>query len=836
MKTQVIFLALIVLAGTPTTARAADEQKAAALAHWTLVLPDDAIPSERYAAEQLQNLLEQALGVRLPMAAAPPQSTGILYVGPGQAMRSSPAGFDTASMGDEDLRIRITPGNIAIAGGRPRGTLYGVYEFAERYLGVRFLTHDHTHVPRDPDRLIPCEDYAYHPPFSFRWSYYHENAAQPAFAAKLRVNTVTHDEKLGGVAPQSLINHSFHRYLPVEKFGKEHPEYFALVDGERKLNLHGGGPEPCVTNPDVIRIITEGVLADLRANPTRKNISVSQNDNDAYCRCETCQAINLSEGTPMGANLHLVNAVAEAVAKEFPAVKVGTLAYWYTRKPPKLMKPRHNVQIQLCSIECCVTHPLDDPSVEKNRAFAQDLKAWGAICSDIWIWHYNTNFAAYDLPFPNLRPIGDNLRFFQDNNVHGVFMQANGNGNAGELSDLRNYVIARGLWDPSLDSWALAEEFCRLHYAEAATPILQYLDYIHGVAQNSGFEPNCFGTAEELGLTPAVANRALDYFDKALDCTDDPVVRHRVEKASICAYRAMIETGGRLEYAEGKVHLLFPKGRTNTLDRYADLCETHHMSMAAERIPLPEYLANARRRVQGMPAARLENDTWRLTCLPEENGKIIEMRHKPTGRDLLATWPRAGVRESGGTFEERGETGLAWSMGAFEAHAEGDTALLLTLNQPEGARVERRVTLDGARVRFHTTITHQGTAAQAYQVRIHPEWDMVATSGGHETVTAYIRGQEGWKAFNQDWERDHGPNDALLRSEAGGGFAFFNHQAGFGIVETYDPEELQLPRLWCEPGRHQLNLELFTPGVELAPGDSFSYGYTCALLDSPPAG
>ena len=62
-------------------------------------------------------------------------------------MRRSQVGFDVDRFGPEDLRIVIRDGNIAIAGGRPRGTLYGVYTFLEDYLGVRFLTVDHTHVP-----------------------------------------------------------------------------------------------------------------------------------------------------------------------------------------------------------------------------------------------------------------------------------------------------------------------------------------------------------------------------------------------------------------------------------------------------------------------------------------------------------------------------------------------------------------------------------------------------------------------------------------------------------------------------------------------------------------
>ena len=79
--------------------------------------------------EEFRSLFEQASGVRLPIENAPPAATGNIFIGPGNAMAASPVGFSVDDLGDEGLRIRIAPDNIAIAGGRPRGTLYGVYEF-----------------------------------------------------------------------------------------------------------------------------------------------------------------------------------------------------------------------------------------------------------------------------------------------------------------------------------------------------------------------------------------------------------------------------------------------------------------------------------------------------------------------------------------------------------------------------------------------------------------------------------------------------------------------------------------------------------------------------------
>ena len=300
-------------------------------------------------------------------------------------------------------------------------------------------------------------------------------------AARLRVNTVGGEAKYGGTTGQSLISHTFGSQIPTGKYGQEHPEYFALRDGKRLSDVKDDWSqgEPCLTHPDVLKIVTEAVLAELKAHPEKENISVSQNDNDKNCLCPNCQAIDDREGTPMGTLLEFVNAIADTVAKEYPTVKVGTLSYWYTRKPPKTIKPRPNVQIQLCSIECCMIHPINDPTCEKNVQFCQDMDEWGKLTENIFIWNYNTNFSNYLLPCPNLRVIEPNIRYFVAHGAKGIFMQAAGNSTGAELSDLRNYVMANLLWDPTRSGQQLIDEFLDLHYGKAAPPIRQFINMYH---------------------------------------------------------------------------------------------------------------------------------------------------------------------------------------------------------------------------------------------------------------------------------------------------------------------------------------------------------------------
>jgi len=559
---------------------------------WDILVGEYAIPSDRYAASEFQEYLFKSTGTRLPIVTRTDRKDRHVFIGASQALQDSAGGFDSAKMAAEDLRIVVRAENIAIAGGPPRGTLYGVYQFLEDYLGVRFLTFDHTYVPKvGRGAVLKPVDRTYHPPLQFRFSYYGENFAHPEFATRIRVNTITNDPKLGGKTARALISHSFGAQISSAQYGKEHPEYFALRNGKRLAPVKDdwSDTEPCLTNPDVLRIVTEHVLKDLQAHPQAENISVSQNDNNKYCRCPKCAALDEQEGSPMGSLLTFVNAVAEQVEREHPNVKVGTLAYWYTRHPPKTVRPRHNVQIQLCSIECCLTHAITDPNCPLSGPFRDDMQKWGGLCDDIAIWNYNTNFSNYQLPCPNFRTIEPNIRYFVANHAKGVFMQAAGNTTGAEFSDLRNYLTSRLLWNPELNGEALIDEFLNLHYGAAAPPIRQFIQMVHDEAEASGKHKNCFGTLANRGLDVSIGERGLKLFAAAERLAEDEAVRRRVEKASICAYRAAIEPSWNLKPSAPLDANLAGQQRP-LVRRFFDLCKKYGVTQVSERRSVTERL------------------------------------------------------------------------------------------------------------------------------------------------------------------------------------------------------------------------------------------------------
>ncbi len=831
MRTTFLILAMAALA---TTAAGKGSITPGAMTSWKIVSNPAAGESERYAAAEFQRLFKGLTGTELPVAETAPAGSGAVFIGP-DAVAGAGQTAGWPALGEEGLRLEVRANAVLIDGGRPRGTLYGVYEFFEELCGVRFLTFDHTYYPPDgATRRIPLGARTVEPTFAFRWSYYGETSRHPDFGARLRNNTISDDPKLGGRTGYRLVSHNVAYLVPPAKFGKDHPEYYAMVRGQRRIEGGGGGPQLCVSNPELVGVVAGAILEEIRKDPKARNINIAQMDNENYCTCPQCAAIDAREESHAGAMLAFVNAVAERVEKTHPEVLISTYAYQFTRKPPKTIQPRDNVLIQLCSIECCNLHSIDDPGCPLNREFCADTEGWNKIAKHLLIWHYDTNFKSYELPFPNLRSIGPSVAFFASHHGQGVFMEAAGNALSAELSDLRNYVISRCLWKPGRDSWKEAQEFCRLHYAEAAGPILAYLKYYYDLVGHAGVHPTCFPTESAIGITPESSRRILGYFQEALSLARSDEVRERVEKASVCAYRAGLSAASiNFTCRDGMCRPGLEGLPADLLEHYTALCAKFGVSMEGEELHTAQYLKEMRGLFGGLKAVQLENEFWRLTVLPESNGKIVEMIHKPTGRNIIHAM-RAFNRFRYEVWMKQGDGPTLENVLPFEAQA-GPQSVRLSLTTQDGSRLERRVTLAGEAIQFETTLT--AGAPRPFDVLEHPEFDTASTATDPASLGIYIKKPD-WSQANRSWSKSMSgeQHDGLVKDAlAGGAIAYFNFAAKFGVEERFDPEQLRSVGLYLSGSRQQINFELSPKLVTLDKGGRATYSYELRYLKEPPA-
>jgi len=435
-----------------------------------ILVPEDAIPAEATAAKELQAGLKKIFGVELPVVKGEAPAPAI-RVGQSPETARLLGGLDFKTLKPDEIVLKTVGDNLILTGDRPRGCLYAVYELLEREYGVRFWTAEAELWPTRKEFTLPQIDYRYASPFKSREAFYDLIHKSPVFSVKVRSNG--HFDRIpedwGGHFELLGWCHTFEQFVPHGKFFADHPEWFAEVNGKR---IEDG--QLCLTNPEVRKQLTAEVLAALKKKPETRIISVSQNDNQQFCRSKKCEAFVRTRGNQSDLLIDAVNEVAGAVAKEFPNVKVETLAYQYTRQTPKTVRPLPNMIIRLCSIECDFSAPLDSPV---NAAFASEVRDWGWLAEELYIWNYVTNFNKYYLPHPNWKSLAPDLRFFAANGATAVFEQGSDRpGSIADFADLRAWLTAKLLWNPSQDPDQLTEEFVNGYYGPAAPEILRYIN------------------------------------------------------------------------------------------------------------------------------------------------------------------------------------------------------------------------------------------------------------------------------------------------------------------------------------------------------------------------
>jgi hypothetical protein len=527
------------------------------MADWAIVVADTAIESERYAAEEFRDFFAQATGHLLAIRSEGPSGTKNVFIGASDALRNSTLTHALdRDYAEEELRIIIALDNIAIVGGRPRGVLYGVYQFLEQSVGVRFLAPDYTYAPTyDPDdtyknragRLLLI-DHAYNPPIECRYPTFKDLPGRTGqFAARLRMNgRFSGDDgppaewrpKIGYNNRRGVILHNSGTWMPFNR--EENPEYFA-ADGDGK---RGHNHQPCFSDPAVIEGITEKVLSRINDYAPKGMIPFAHAD-ASLCYCQRCQDVIQKDGREpdevsgeaLGAPMFLaVNHIAREVAKKYPDVTIATYAYTASAVPPLNITMEPNVRIQYTTYSACLIHPFDALACPSNVQYGRDMRKWAEISNGIMYWYYGMgSFLDYFTPPFQLRMAGPHIRTMVANGGRSFFIQ----GGQIVFNELVQYVYARLLWDPTLSTHDLISEFVNLYYGKAAPQVAEFISLAEAETRLAGNHPQCSGgdILEGYGFTQDLGWKGIELFNQALKLAESPQVKRRVQKASMVAYR-----------------------------------------------------------------------------------------------------------------------------------------------------------------------------------------------------------------------------------------------------------------------------------------------------------
>ncbi|MFA7186124.1 MAG: DUF4838 domain-containing protein [Victivallales bacterium] len=364
------------------------------------------------------------------------------------------------------------------------GIEFGVYEFLERYLGIRWLFPGELgeYIPAITELSIQRADIRQNPSFLRRQLMIdnngrHENM-QPlweAWAAKLKKRRWRDTE----IYPAHNIGYVL---LPPMKYVHSHPEFFPIRNGKRflpspepfkgtryyKFQWQAMKWQPCFSQEATITEAAENICQYFARRPNRNWCSLGVNDMGGYCECAKCMAqvggkknfldiYNYSDLYYAWAN-HLV----KNVLKRYPGKTFQLIAYSEIAEPPRFkLNPRITPFLAYERLKWA------DPAIRRHgktltRQWAQKAASLG--------WYDYIYGEPYKLPRVWFHLMADYYRFGYSQNVRSYIAEAALNADWREGPKI--YVCLKLLWNVNQDVDKLLNEWYEYAVGKKAAPCL----------------------------------------------------------------------------------------------------------------------------------------------------------------------------------------------------------------------------------------------------------------------------------------------------------------------------------------------------------------------------
>jgi hypothetical protein len=444
-----------------------------------VVVADEPNGVEKAAAEELAAYAGRIVGSKIeivPLAKWSASDEGLsFFVGTAAAERA--LGERLKPWKDEEHLLRTTPQGLAIAGndadGDPwsqrtsAGSMLAVYTLLDDHLGCRWFWPGPfgEHVPTNADAVVPELNVRATPRFAIRsfshgYSSYHTKAFYDA------AKRYDRRARLGWVR-SAVFGHSWFDAFNLrndESF-KQHPEWFALVKGERRP------PQMCTTNPEVIDRVVEHVL-----NGKSDIMHISPSDGGGFCECERCRALDVpgliaydGKSPQLSDRIFTyANEVARRVREQDPQKGCGMFAYTFYNKPPlRIERLEPNLFLSFVYQSAAQRDP------ENLKEWRENVGGWQKLGAKMVVREGWGNHYYFDLPFLHPRQIISNLGEAQRLG----FMAAYGDGSKNFATCAPNYwALSRMLWDPARDPAAVMPEFYRSAYGPVAPQMQAFFE------------------------------------------------------------------------------------------------------------------------------------------------------------------------------------------------------------------------------------------------------------------------------------------------------------------------------------------------------------------------
>ena len=556
------------------------------------VVPAGSCAVVRFAGKELSALLSRRLGREVPVRREPTRGWCSIILGVNDF--SCAVGISEKGFCRDAFIIRRIGDRIFIAGRDDlaadpekalkgskaaqyfeRGTLFGVYDFLERFAGIRFYFPGKygTFIPEGKLTLPEKIDIFDRPDFEIRklnmesgsWFETPGRSVRPRASGYPSFPGQRHPEKnLAGfrLRAQTLLLPNSHGLAKLEllrRFARNHPEYFVLdKQGRRVVDSGSGHPGHLCFSSGVKKEIYLDAKAFLSGKPASERgigkwdphgqyngvIDLQPQDGFVFCRCEKCRDIMGSRKNASEAVWNFTADIAEQLMREGVPGTVQMMAYYPYTDVPKRELPRNML------IQVAVNGPwmfgLNPHQDELVKAWKRKNKG------KVMLWNYCGkwgNGLLPEIPCSTPRRIGAYYRSIAPH-ISGAYMLCDGDHYI--FFAMNQYVFSKVAWDNRTDVDALLDEYYRLMFGPAAGEMKTFFDRLETLWLRAN------GTLAETALGPLIAPPSeYDLFEKFYT------------RAEIARLTGLLDGAERKAAKDGPVSARIRFMRWNFLDRLA---------------------------------------------------------------------------------------------------------------------------------------------------------------------------------------------------------------------------------------------------------------------------
>ena len=543
-----------------------------------LVVGKDPSELEKRAQSELQLFWQKIYGKKLiEIPESQSSQKSVIYLGrTGFAQKNK---IDHTSLGEEEWLLKTVEDDLIVSGGRPAGTLYGVYALLEK-LGVEFFAFDTTLIP-GPGKKFPVFDEKRKPAFVGRVVYdgipypmQRRNNGYSVWASEKVIQSYrlwSLRSRFNGVTCKSIPPyyvgriynlchwpewHTMSLYVN-PKLYDTHPEYFAMdATGKRvrprSFGYHG---DVCMSNPAVRKHALESLRKMIKADRAKRGpdewsivYDVTRlDDTPAFCQCADCRKISDYDGSDTGLYVDFANYIAREIRKEYPDVIIRIQGHETRgRKLPNKIIPEKNILFRLCD-----TFSSRDPfrPIEKVKdpealSYFDNWTKFGTPHVKM-LWDYWNLGGKYFAP-PRIETVFDaiqpDFKYFLRHGINALFIEASVDACKPQNFMMLNYYVAAKLFvDPDLDVEKLARNFMRHYYGEKAYPVLYkyFREIREGVAKDPQ-KPTSGHVAEWKFASPDLLYNMYRDFKKLAAETADPKLKQHIKSELITPIWAVL--------------------------------------------------------------------------------------------------------------------------------------------------------------------------------------------------------------------------------------------------------------------------------------------------------